>query len=103
MLSLRRYGWRCALVGEVAYLFCLGSAYIPLRTGKAIELHRTLFETLPGFVWGSVASIFLGAFYVFVFAWIFAAYFVWMHNTSLVAPERIGKTDVAEPPLIRAA
>jgi hypothetical protein len=76
---------------------------MPLRTGKAIELHRALFEMLPGFVWGSVTSIVLGAFYVFAFAWIFAAYFVWMHNTSLTAPEKIGKTDVAERPLMRAA
>jgi hypothetical protein len=58
---------------------------------------------LPGFIWGSVTSIFLGAFYVFVFAWIFAAYFVWMHNTSLIAPENIGKTDVAERSRVRAA
>ena len=103
MLSLRRYGWLCVLGGEVAYLVCLASGYMPLRTGKAIELHRALFETLPGFVWGSVASFFLVAFYVFVFAWTFAAYFVWMHNTSLIVPERIGKTDVAEPPRMRAA
>jgi hypothetical protein len=26
----------------------------------------------------------LGAAYFFVFAWIFAVYFVWMHNSSLV-------------------
>lgn len=103
MLSLRRYGWLCVLGGEVAYVFCLASAYMPLRTGKGIELDRALFETLPGFVWGSVESTFLGAFYVFVFAWIVAAYFVWMHNTSLIAPENIGNTDVAERPRMRAA
>jgi len=38
-----------------------------------------------------------------VFAWIFAVYFVWLHNTSLIAPENIGKTDVAERSRVRAA
>lgn len=70
------------------------SAHLPLRTARATELHRALFETLPGFVWGSAVSIFLGAVYVFVFAWIFAGYYVWMHNTSLIAPEKTGKADV---------
>lgn len=87
MLSLKRYGWLCVLGGEVAYLVCLAGGYLPMRTARATELHKALFETLPGFVWGSVGSIFLGALYVFVFSWIFAAYYVWMHNTSLVRSE----------------
>jgi hypothetical protein len=94
MLSLKRYGWLCVLGGEIAYAICLAGGYLPLRTTRATELHRALFETLPGFVWGSTFSIFLGAFYVFVFSWIFAAYFVWMHNTSLILPE---STVYAEP------
>lgn len=88
MLSLGRYGWRCVLGGEIAYLVCLAGGYLPLRTSRAMELHRTLFETFPGFVWGTVFSIILGAVYVFVFAWIFAWYFVWMHNASLVTKEK---------------
>lgn len=84
MLSLKRYGWLCVLGGEIVYLVCLAGGYLPLRTSRAMEMHRTLFETFPGFVWGRVGSVLLGAFYVFVFSWIFAWYFVWMHNTSLV-------------------
>jgi hypothetical protein len=103
MLSLKRYGWLCVLGGEVAYLVCLAGGYLPLRTTRAMELHRALFETLPGFVWGSVTSIFLGAVYVFVFAWIFAAYFVWMHNTSLITPEKAGKPKPMEAPGTKAA
>jgi hypothetical protein len=96
MLSLKRYGWLCVLGGEIAYSVCLAGGYLTIRTPRAIELHRALFETLPGFVWGSVFSIFLGALYVFVFAWVFAAYFVWMHNTSLIKPEAVGKGEVAQ-------
>ncbi len=88
MLSLKRYGWLCVLGGEIAYLVCLAGGYFPMRTGRAMELHRELFETLPGFVWGSAASIVLGAVYVFVLAWIFAWYMVWMHNSSLIQKEK---------------
>ena len=84
MLSLRRYGWLCVLGGEVAYLVCLLGGYLPLRSARGTELHHTLFETLPGFVWGQPSSMLLGAVYVFVFAWIFGGYMVWMHNTSLI-------------------
>ena len=103
MLSFKRYGWLCVLGGEVAYAICLVGGYMPLRTVRATELHRALFETLPGFMWGSVASIFLGAFYVFVFAWIFAGYFVWMHNTSLITTEKGGKVDVTVRPQAKVA
>jgi hypothetical protein len=30
----------------------------------------------------------LGAGYVFVLAWIFGGYMVWMHNTSLIGREK---------------
>ena len=84
MLQLKRYGWLCVLGGEIAYFVCLLGGYLPLRSARAVELHHLLFETLPGFVWGNPLSILLGAVYVFVFSWIFAAYMVWMHNTSLI-------------------
>lgn len=83
MLALKRYGWLCVLGGEVAYVLCLAFGYLPLRSAAATELHHTLFETLPGFVWGNFGSVILGAAYVFAFAWIFAWYYVWMHNSSL--------------------
>ncbi len=83
MLLLKPYAWKCVLGLEVAYLVCLAGGYLPLRSAAAVELHHTLFETLPGFVWGSVGSIILGAVYMFVFAWIFGWYMVWMHNSSL--------------------
>ena len=85
MLSLKRYGWLCVLGGEVAYVLCLGFGYLPLRSAKATELHHTLFETLPGFVWGNFGSVVLGAAYVLAFSWIFAWYYVCMHNSSLVS------------------
>lgn len=84
MLSLKRYGWLCVLGSEIAYIICLLGGYLPLRTQRGIELHHSLFETLPGFVWGDTLSIILGAVYMFLFSWIFAWYIVWMHNTSLI-------------------
>jgi hypothetical protein len=87
MLSLKRYGWLCVLGSEISYIICLLGGYLPFRTQRGIELHHTLFETLPGFVWGDTWSIILGAVYMFVFSWIFAWYMVWMHNTSLIKSE----------------
>lgn len=86
MLQLKRYGWLCVLGTEVFYVLCL--IYGLFLTGKAAELHHSLFELLPGFSWGNVGSVILGAVYLFVFAWIFAWYIVWMHNTSLVKSEK---------------
>lgn len=83
-LSLKPYAWKCVLGLEVVYFICLLGGYLPIRaTAEATELHHRLFETLPGFVWGSGWSIILGAVYMLVFAWIFGAYYVWMHNSSL--------------------
>ena len=83
-LSLKLYGWKCVLGGEIIYIICLLVGFLPLRSVRGIELHHTLFETLPGFTWISLGSFLLGAVYMFVFAWIFAWYYVWMHNASLV-------------------
>lgn len=88
MLSLKLYGWRCVFGAEVAYFICLIGGLLPLRSTRAIELHHTLFETLPGFTWINISSVILGAVYFFVFAWIVALYMVWMHNKSLVKPEK---------------
>lgn len=83
-LSLKSYVWKCVLGSEVAYVLCLIGGYLPWRTTAGTELHHALFETLPGFVWGSFGSIILGAVYMFIFAWIFGSYMVWMHNSSLI-------------------
>lgn len=88
MLSLKRYGWLCVLGAEVVYVLCLLGGYLPLRTARGVELHHTIFETLPGFIWGDFWSIILGAIYMFVSAWIFAWYMVWMHNSSLIKSDK---------------
>jgi hypothetical protein len=87
MLSLKRYRWLCVLGTEVGYTLCLLGGFLPIRSAAGIELHHKLFETLPGFVWINGQSVILGGFYMFVFAWIFGTYFVWMHNTSLTSPQ----------------
>ena len=88
MLQLKRYGWLCVLGAEIAYALCVVGGLLPWRTGRAIELHHAIFETLPGFTWLNLKSFVLGAAYMFLFAWVFAAYMVWMHNTSLVKSEK---------------
>jgi len=95
MLSLKRYRWRCVLGAEVAYFACLLGDFLPIRTAAGIELHHRIFETLPGFVWLNVESVFLGAFYMFAFGWILGSYFVWMHNTSLIRTENEAPNPVA--------
>ncbi len=82
MLSLKRYGWLCVLGAEVFYIACL--VYGALLKGPAAELHHSLFALLPGFVWGTIGGIIIGAIDLLVFAWVFAWYMVWMHNTSLI-------------------
>lgn len=83
-LSLKSYGWKCVLGMEVVYVLCLIGGFLPWRSAAGIQLHHTIFETLPGFTWISFGSFVLGAIYMFVFAWIFATYIVWMHNSSLI-------------------
>lgn len=83
-LSLKSYGWKCVLGMEVVYALCLIGGFLPWRSAAGIQLHHTIFETLPGFTWISFGSFVLGVIYMFVFAWIFAWYIVWMHNSSLV-------------------
>lgn len=82
-LSLKSCGWKCVLGAEVAYILCLLGGFLPIRSVRGLELHHTLFETLPGFTWLDSGSVVLGAVYMFVFAWLFAWYYVWMHNSSL--------------------
>jgi hypothetical protein len=94
MLSMKRYRWLCVLGAEVVYFVCLFGDFLPFRTPSAIELHHKIFETLPGFVWLNIQSVILGAIYMFVFAWIFGSYFVWMHNTSLIRAENEVATSV---------
>ncbi|MEK9175755.1 MAG: hypothetical protein AAB795_04190 [Patescibacteria group bacterium] len=83
-LSLKLYGWKCVLGTEVVYIICLVGGFLPLRSVRGMELHHTLFETLPGFTWINFGSIMLGLIYMFVFSWIFTWYYVWMHNSSLI-------------------
>lgn len=82
-LSFGSYVSKCVLGGELVYLVCLLGGFIPLRSLAATELHHRLFETLPGFVWGSMGSYVLGAVYTLVFSLIVGTYMVWMHNSSL--------------------
>ncbi|MDP3900602.1 MAG: hypothetical protein Q8Q23_06015 [bacterium] len=81
-LSLKLYGWKCVLGTGVFYVACL--IYGAFLSGAAAELHHALFALLPGFTWGTMSGVIIGAIDLFVFAWIFAWYYVWMHNTSLV-------------------
>ena len=70
------------------YALCILGGFLPLRSVRGTQLHHTLLETLPGFTWINFSSVLLGAVYVFVFAWLFGWYIVWMHNSSLIKAEK---------------
>lgn len=82
MLSNIKYAGLCVLGTEIFYVLCL--VYGSLLTEKARELHHSLFELLPWFVWGSPLSMIGGAVWLGIFAMIAGWYIAWMHNASLV-------------------
>jgi len=84
-LSFKSYVSKCILGSEIAYVLCLVGGFLPFRSQRGIELHHQLFETLPGFTWISLGSFVWGAILIGVLAWVFGAYMVWMHNSSLVS------------------
>jgi len=83
-LSLKSYGWKCVLGGEILFILCWLGGFLSLRSEAGTSLHHQLFETFPEIIWGTLGSFILMAIYVFTFSWVFAAYYVWMHNSSLV-------------------
>lgn len=84
MLSYKSYVTKCVLGAEVVYIFCLAGGFLPLRSIRGIELHHSLFETIPGFTWLTVPSVIWGGVVLAVSSVIFGLYMVWMHNSSLV-------------------
>lgn len=80
-LSYSAYGWKCVLGTEVIYVACL--FYSNFLTGKGYEIHQSLFELLPFFSWSGVGYL-VGGIYFFLLAWVFAGYYVWMFNSSLI-------------------
>ncbi|MBX3295698.1 MAG: hypothetical protein KF762_08295 [Acidobacteria bacterium] len=82
-LSFFSYVWKCVVGAEVVYFVCLLGAFVLERTANGGQLHHTLFETLPGFVWLTPASVLLGAVYILISAAVFGTYMVWMHNSSI--------------------
>lgn len=82
-LNLISYAWKCVFGAEVVYALCLLGGFVGWRNTEAMELHRRLFETLPGFTWISFGSFLWGGVLIAVLAWIFGSYMVWMHNSSM--------------------
>lgn len=86
MLSKTKYAALCIFGIEIFYVLC--TVYGFTLTGRRMELHHSLFELLPLFVWGTFGSFFLGAVYLGIFAGIFGWYIAWMHNVSLIREAR---------------
>jgi hypothetical protein len=85
MLSTTKYASLCVLGVEVFYVLCLVYEFFLPQKGR--ELHRALFELLPGFVWGNILSMVWGAVFLAIAAWITGSYIAWMHNKSLISSE----------------
>jgi len=82
MLFKTKYASLCVLGMEIVYILCTG--YGLLLSGKAMELHHSLFELIPGVVWRDPVSMVWGALYLGILAWIGGWYIAWMHNASLI-------------------
>jgi hypothetical protein len=82
MLFKAKYAALCVLGAEIFYVLCVG--YGLLLSDKAKDLHHALFELIPGFVWGNLASMVWGAVYMAILAWIAGWYIAWMHNASMI-------------------
>lgn len=85
-LSLKNFSWRFVLGAEVIYLVCLTYGFF--LEGKEVELHQTIFEMLPGFVWISPIGVLLGAVYISIYSLAVSWFLVWAYNSSL---EQTGK------------
>ena len=86
MLFKTKYASLCVLGMEIVYILCTG--YGLLLSGKAMELHHSLFELIPGVVWGNPVSMVWGAVLLGIFALIAGWYIAWMHNVSLVTSKK---------------
>lgn len=84
MLSYKSYISKCVFGAEAVYILCLAGGFLPLRSVRGIELHHSLFETIPGFIWLTASSVIWGGVVLAVLSVIFGLYMVWMHNSSLV-------------------
>jgi hypothetical protein len=82
MLSTTKYAALCVVGTEIFYVLCLPYGYFLSAKGK--EFHATLFELIPGFVWGAAVNMVWGGVFVGIIAWIGGWYVAWMHNASLV-------------------
>lgn len=81
MLIKTKYAGLCVLGAEVFYILCI--AYGFMLSGKAMDLHHSLLELIPGFSWGSPASMVWGGLYFGILAWVGGWYIALMHNASL--------------------
>ena len=81
MLFKTKYAGLCVLGTEIFYVLCVGYGFA--LTGRAMDLHHSLLELIPGFNWGNPASIVWGGLYMGIVAWVAGWYIAWMHNASL--------------------
>ena len=82
MLSTVKYSAFCVLGAEIFYLLCLPYGLFLWAKGKG--LRATVFELIPGFVWGAPVNIAWSALFFGILGWIGGWYIAWMHNRSLL-------------------
>lgn len=81
-LSLLKYAGLCVVGGEAAYLMCY--VYGFFLNGKLAELHHALLALLPGFTWGNIGGLLLGAISIALWSGLGGLYIAWMHNVSIM-------------------
>ena len=82
-LSIKTYAALCVLGGEVMYTVCM--LYGLTLSGKAADLHLSLFQLLPGYSGINLVSWIAGSVSVVLWSGIGGAYIAWMHNKSIAA------------------
>ena len=82
MLFKTKYAGLCVLGTEIFCILCIGYGFV--LTGKAMDLHHSLLELIPGFSWANPVSMVWGALYIGILAWVGGWYIAWMHNASLL-------------------
>ena len=86
MLFKTKYAGLCVLGTEIFYVMCVGYGFV--LTGRAMDLHHSLLELIPGFSWGNPASMVWGALYLGIVAWVGGWYIAWMHNASMLTSKK---------------
>ena len=83
--SYKPYALRCVLGAELVYAGCI--AYGAFVKPELLPLHQNLLQLLPAYD-GTFSGMIASGLFIAVHALIFAAFMVWMNNSSLTNSDK---------------